>query len=112
MAENVLDWRWRFGIPADFWLLKEKLIGEFIKMNKLKATTHEALRVDAHPLAAELAAGREKSISIDYIINIRGGRRTPHLHYKGELYILDAKQWQAFSKPMQPVGFTNKEELQ
>lgn len=87
--------RWRIGIPADFWIIKEAAIGEFIKANKLKAVGHESLRVDANPIA-----GTAKAANIDYIINIRGGRKTPHLHYKGDLYLLDAKQWQAFAGPM------------
>ena len=78
---------------------KEQLIAAFIKANKLQPVTHEALRVDAHPIAASLVAGGKQAITVDYILNIRGGRRTPHLHYRGELYILDAKQWQAFSAP-------------
>jgi hypothetical protein len=92
---DIQEWRLKIGIPADFWMLKEKMIGEFIKANKLKAVAHESLRVDAQPVA-----GKEKAIGIDYIINIRGGRRTPHLHYKGELFLLDAKQWQTFSGPV------------
>ncbi|WP_157098452.1 hypothetical protein [Chlorobaculum limnaeum] len=92
MIENL---RWRIGIPADFWIVKEAAIGEFIKANKIKPVAHESLRVDAKP-----TVGTGKAVSIDYIINIRGGRKTPHLHYKGELYLLDAKQWQTFAAPV------------
>ena len=100
MPTNTLDWGIRIGIPADFWVLKEKMVGEFIKANKLSAVTHEAMRVDAHPISEKLATAKNTSITVDYILNIRGGRRTPHLHYKGDLYILDAKQWQSFSGPL------------
>jgi hypothetical protein len=100
MPTNILDWGIRFGIPADFWVLKEQMVGEFIAANKLSAVTHEAMRVDAHPISEKLATVKHKSITVDYILNIRGGRRTPHLHYKGDLYILDAKQWKAFSAPL------------
>jgi hypothetical protein len=100
MPTNTIDWGIRLGIPADFWVLKERLIGEFIKANKLKAVTHEAMRVDAHPISEKLVTEKNKSITVDYILNIRGGRRTPHLHYRGDLYILDAKQWQSFSGPL------------
>ena len=100
MPTNTLDWGIRIGIPADFWVLKEKMVGEFIAANKLTAVTHEAMRVDAHPISEKLVTDKNKSITVDYILNIRGGRRTPHLHYRGDLYILDAKQWQSFSGPL------------
>jgi hypothetical protein len=100
MPKNILDWNIRIGLPADFWVLKERMVGEFIRLNNLKPVTHEALRVDAHPIASKLANQGEQSITVDYILNIRGGRRTPHLHYMGELYILDAKQWQSFTGPL------------
>ncbi len=57
MPTNTLDWGIRIGIPADFWVLKEKMVGEFIKANKLSAVTHEAMRVDAHPISEKLATG-------------------------------------------------------
>ncbi len=100
MAKTLFPGRFGGGIPADFWVQKEQLIAAFIKANKLQPVTHEALRVDAHPIAASLVAGGKQAITVDYILNIRGGRRTPHLHYRGELYILDAKQWNAFSAPL------------
>ena len=81
MPTNTLDWGIRIGIPADFWLLKENMVGDFITANKLRPVTHEAMRVDAHPISEKLATEKYKSITIDYILNIRGGRRTPHLHY-------------------------------
>ena len=80
MPTNTLDWGIRIGIPADFWVLKEKMVGEFIKANKLSDVTHEAMRVNAHPISEELATAKNSSITVDYILNIGGGRRTPHLH--------------------------------
>jgi hypothetical protein len=31
-------------------------------------------------------------------INIYGGIRTPHLHYKDDIYLMNADQWSKFSK--------------
>ncbi len=97
LDEKILNWRWWIGLPADFWVTNEPIVERFIEKNRLAPVHHEALRVDAMPLSA---SSRTKKINPEYIINIRGGRKTPHLHYKGEIYFLNAKQWQAFSTPL------------
>ena len=43
------------------------------------------------------AAGSDAIMNIDYLVDPRGGKRTPHLHYKGEIYLLNEKQWKDFS---------------
>ena len=86
-----MERKWKIGIPADCWLGEEELIGKFITANKLKA---------AGKVAAGVAKSTAKAISIDNIIDPRGGRKTPHLHFKGDIYLLDAKQWREFSTPV------------
>jgi len=98
MVTPYLDWKWKFGIPADLWLTKEALVGKFIKENKLKAVEQASL--GAVVATTKSAATLEKAISIDSLIDPRGGRKTPHLHYKGELYLLDKAQWEKFTRPI------------
>ncbi len=40
----------------------------------------------------------ESIIDIDTIGGMPGGRRVPHLHYRGEMYMLDPEQWRSFSR--------------
>lgn len=98
MIAPYLDWKWKIGIPADLWLSKEAMIGKFIKDNKLKAVDQASL--GAAVATTRSAAAPEKAISIDSLIDPRGGRKTPHLHYKGELYLLDKAQWEKFTRPI------------
>jgi hypothetical protein len=81
---------WRIGIPADFWVINERRIGEFIKENEIQ-------RVSPRSLGVPKGLSAERMIDIEYIFGIRGGRKVPHLHYRGDLYLLKAKQWRKFS---------------
>lgn len=78
------------GIKANLWVISERQIGKFIEANKLKAVNRRSLGVPK-ALPAELM------IDIDAIIGIRGGRKVPHLHYRGELFLLNSAQWREFS---------------
>ena len=98
MITPYLDWKWKFGVPADIWLVKEAMIGRFIKENKLKAVERASLGAAVN--VTKEAATTEKAITIDYIYDPRGGRKTPHLHYKGDLYLLDKAQWAKFTHPV------------
>lgn len=82
-------WPWPFGIPADFWLVHEKGIMEFIKEHKLEPVR---ARVKEMGYAEE-----QRVIDIDYITGQFGGKRIAHLHYRGDMYLLDANQWREFS---------------
>ena len=88
-ASEILRWKWLWGLPRPIWYTHEKFVKSFIEENKLK------------PILGERAAmehiGRERAIDIKYLIDIRGGKRTPHLHYRGDLYLMDAGQWKQFS---------------
>jgi len=90
MTDYYRRFKWTVGIPADFWVIREKEIGRFIKEHNIRAVSRRSLGVPKE-------ISPERMIDIDYIIGIRGGRRVPHLHYKGDLYLLKAKQWREFS---------------
>lgn len=86
-AEHYLRWKWLVGIPLDIWFSHERLIESIIKEYKLKPVQLEHLGVRQS----------KEMLDIDRITGIRGGRKIPHLHYKGDLYILDSIQWKEFS---------------
>ena len=87
--------RHNFGVPSDYWLTHFKEIGAIIDKYKLTPVHQEALGIGVKQFSTE-GGGR----LVDAIYDIRGGRKTPHLHYKGELYILNAAQWSELTKPV------------
>ncbi len=98
LAQALLDiQRLRIGIPADFWLTHAATIGQFIKEHKLTPVSAEALGVG---LRVKQATSAKSSQLVDSIIDLRGGRKIAHLHYNGDLYVLTAAQWQAFTAPV------------
>ncbi len=72
--------KWIYGGPRDIWIRNEKLLGELIAKWKLQ------------PYAA--VAGKKAYM---YDPDIRGGIRLAHLHAKGNIYLVDEKQWKDFS---------------
>jgi hypothetical protein len=95
--ESLLDQIiWIRGIPpVDFWFKREDMIGRFIANNKLKAFNTAPYAMD---LAGEApaAAKKEKAFVIRRI-PFPGGMKGPHLHFKGEVFVLNAEQWQSFT---------------
>ena len=85
------------GIPKIFWSVYQENIRLFISKFDLKPflTPEQMLRQDLEP-----------KIDMGIPPQMRppkpfpGGDRGPHLHYKGQLYRLTNKQWNAFSKPI------------
>ncbi|NTU45463.1 MAG: hypothetical protein HGA99_08055, partial [Chlorobiaceae bacterium] len=73
--------QWLSGIRADFWLPKEKLIGEFIAKNKIPALdkiSNAVLEEHTRDLAGVLKPVGAK-ITIDKIKHWPGGLKNPHL---------------------------------
>ena len=70
------------------------MIGKFIREQKLKPVAAEDL--PAHPfLAAEQPAPATRAI-----VRPRpfpGGLRSPHLHFKGNIFLVNQEQWKDFS---------------
>lgn len=74
-----------------FWLVQRQVVAKFIKKYKIPAIEREFLPI------SDIHTSMEKTKSSKPII-IRpipfpGGIRIPHLHFKGELYLLNQKQW-------------------
>lgn len=88
MSQVLESYLWRRGGRADLFIKHTKLIGATIKEFKLEALDEQHLGImKAETKAPEILDRRWW----------RGGIRVPHLHWKGDIYVLDEKQWSAFS---------------
>jgi hypothetical protein len=83
------------------WLQHSQIVERFIKEAKLTAVDQRFLVTKLEVLAGQppqaiataTATARAKLQPID----IRGGIRIAHLHFRNDVYLLDAEQWKAFS---------------
>lgn len=91
------DWNSPIGGNWAYLVKNKKSIGEFIKANAIQAVAVKAVAAEAvTPRAAKAAA--EPAKAAKYLdLDIRGGMRVPHLHFNNKIYMLDEKQWAAFS---------------
>ena len=95
IAERILiRWKWLVGIPREFWMVHEKYVGTFIDKYNLKPVS----KLTVAPVHKEMVA--KAAINIEDIIGIYGGKRGPHLHYRGNIYLLNSNQWRKFSAPI------------
>jgi hypothetical protein len=81
------------GIPADFWVMHEDVIGKLIKAKNLKqlsAASHSSI------MAPTIATAELKGIKLPPG-GLAGILQVPHVHYKGEVYLLGEKEWAEFS---------------
>jgi hypothetical protein len=77
----------------DFWVSQVNVIEQFMKSAGKELTQINVVEHNAVKQESKAAAG--KAILWD---PTRGGMRMPHIHYAGEIYILNEKQWDEFSK--------------
>jgi len=85
------------GGRLDFWVSQVDVIERFIKaagneLTQIRVAAQSPVKLEAK---AEAPATVGKVILWD---PTRGGMRMPHLHYAGEIYILNESQWATFSK--------------
>jgi hypothetical protein len=96
----LYEWlRWIRGGPRDFWVTNLETIANFIARNEIPAMEKEHLIMDDPiPLSPESAAetSRLKRPSFP------GGLKCPHLHSKGDIYLLTEEQWNEFKKEIVP----------
>lgn len=96
--------RWFIGIPVDFWLTNAGIIKDVIKEYRLKPVAAESLHHEfmygmnrfEFDAEAEPMMAREEKFKLPF--PFPGGIRVAHLHYKGDLFMLDEKQWGSFSQ--------------
>jgi hypothetical protein len=86
------------GGRRDFWVSHVDIIEQYIKsaekeLIRVRESAKSPAGLKADDRAHATAAG--KAIIWD---PTRGGMRMPHLHYAGEIYILNESQWATFSK--------------
>lgn len=67
-------------------------IGSFIKKNNLKPVSSDPV------LSSEMRAGKLTAATSNLIPWwYRGGKKFAHLHYEGDVYLLNEEQWKDFS---------------
>jgi len=100
MDEKILIYEKRFlhGIPNPMWIRNVELIGNFIDKNKLVPMADHNLMPVKRMEKAGLAANQ---LSLHYVPWWWfGGIKVAHLHFNGEVYILNDAQWKNFSKDL------------
>jgi hypothetical protein len=87
------------GIWPDFWVINIDIVENFIKQHKLTAASSEILSTPMDMILLQLMSGEKVEMATFpfRIPNIRGGMRIPHLHFKGEIYLLKQEQWKTFT---------------
>lgn len=89
------DWVSPIGGNWAFWARNVKIIREYIQEYGLTPVT-----ITATAGTAKSASLTPKLLATRAVLDlgIRGGIRPPHFHYQDRIYMLDQKQWNAFSK--------------
>jgi hypothetical protein len=97
-------WKWNYGKPAPLWITQLRVIEDTIHEMHLKPLPRESYPnagLDQGVLLQELQIARlaESSRDKEKIIapDFPGGLKSPHLHFKRDLYLLDDEQWNIFS---------------
>lgn len=98
MADLLYDYRlkpWEiYGGRRPFFVRYADLIADVINDFKLEPIKDYMQSPVMKAKEAE-ASTREKMIYFDP--DIYGGKRFAHLHYRGEIYMLNREQWQSFT---------------
>jgi len=84
---------WKYGGRLDFWLRNIEAIAGLLKTLNLKPVAREHL-ANAVQMYAEMEKGNPGLRRWDF----PGGIRMPHLHFKGEIFLLNEEQWKTFVK--------------
>ncbi len=90
----VIEKRWWCGGPRDIWVRNASAIAEFIAANHLQPLDR-ALLDGMAPTAA-----REREVTALLPIPFPGGMKTAHLHFKGDVFLVNPDQWKGFAAKM------------
>jgi hypothetical protein len=82
-----------FGKQASVWQANVNAVTDMIGKLELKAATAEDLHCSAKPDIAEKISSEQAYAEWWFK---QGGIRVPHLHNKGEIYLLNKDQWNTF----------------
>lgn len=85
------------GGRRDFWISQVALVARFVEAHAKELTK---VQVAAQPRALAPDAGVATKAAARALIwdPTRGGMRMPHLHYAGEIYVMNEAQWAELSK--------------
>ncbi|MGE5405572.1 MAG: hypothetical protein ACM3PP_11610 [Candidatus Saccharibacteria bacterium] len=93
-----VPWWWKFGKPADFFVVEYDRIKEMIKELELIPATQAQLGIDMQLAMKEAAAFSDNPQAMSYERHWKwGGMKIPHLHFDGDIYLLNEAQWHKFS---------------
>ena len=97
MFELFPRW-WKFGRPADFWVTHVAVVEEAIDRYGLEPVPRENLMQlgGFEPVDVEMGEIERFPVKLRPP-DFPGGLKVPHLHFCGQLYLLDDKQWHDFS---------------
>jgi len=86
------------GGGRDFWVSQAEVVGRYVEANAKVLT--RVVVAGQSPVVFAGASGVSTAAAGRAMIwdPTRGGMRMPHLHYAGEIYILNESQWADFSK--------------
>lgn len=94
ISDVVKKHKYHIGVQPEFWLKNHDMIQKIIDEYKLKAVSAE---MRSHMPASMRAAKIESELTAIRPQPIWGGIKIPHLHFNGDIFLLDEKQWKDFS---------------
>ncbi len=85
------------GGRRDFWISQVALVERFFQ-NHAKELTKVQVAAQPRALGAEAGVAAQASARALIWDPTRGGMRMPHLHYAGEIYVMNEAQWAELGK--------------
>jgi len=86
------------GGMKQLWVQNLEITQSFIKEYKLKSVSRKTLGTEVFQLSPGMMSGGLKEASLKFRWPpFPGGIRIPHLHFKGELYLLTEEQWKSYT---------------
>lgn len=88
----------KYGGRFDYWIKNVEIIAKFVEKYKIPATEREHFLMD-DPTPVVHMKGTKESFDTARIkpTPFPGGLRIPHLHFRGDIYLLTDEQWKEFS---------------
>lgn len=88
----------KIGGRFDFWMSQLAVVGRYVDAHAGELTKVQVAAQGPVAFAAESRISTAASGRVMIWDPTRGGMRMPHLHYAGEIYLLNESQWADFSK--------------
>jgi hypothetical protein len=88
---------WRNGGRGDLWLKNIERIGRLIKEWKLEPVAAEHFIAEKYSAPLSSVKEEKERLPFRWPRSFWGGIRIPHLHFKGDLFLPNEKQWREFT---------------